>query len=111
MDHGADLDAEGTHLQATAPKQISDRAHHRIHFALFQFPQNPLPALFQASARHGAEHHLIGTIVGVVAQQGFNHGHLRYTQQLLFSDGLTAQQRQDTLFPIQDQDTSDLRNR
>ena len=60
MDHGADLDAEGTHLQATAPKQISDWAHHYVNGPFFQPPQHPLPASLDTFARHRPEHYLKG---------------------------------------------------
>src|SRR6266487_551265 len=106
LEHGADIDAKGTQLQARPSQQVAYRTHHHVHFSLLQAPQHALPALLQALARHGREHHFIGTVVGIVAEQRLDDRHLGGRQELLLTDlflGSPSKQGEHTLLPVQNE--------
>src|SRR6266536_1849183 len=106
LEHGADIDTEGTQLQARTSQQVAYRAHHHVHFSLLQAPQHALPTLLQALARHGREHDLIGTVVRIIGEQGFNDRHLGGRQELLLADlflGSSPKQGEHALLSVQNE--------
>src|SRR6266536_3593285 len=100
VDDGLDLDSEGSQFHTAASKQVPHWPHDHIHRSLLKAPEHLLPALIDALASHGRQNDLIGTIVGIVFEQCFNHIHLTRTEQLLFKDLFASQERKNALVTV-----------